>query len=99
MAAGAFTQEQIRHFRQVYSQYSQEGALSYESYRDAVGAALQRANLSSFPPAEVMDGEFARLSAGSGSLGWQQFFQVGGTAWGLECVGKRDGVGHISCPN
>lgn len=77
MAAGAFSQDQIRHFRQVYSHYSDGGALSVEGYRAAVAAALQRANLSSSPPAGLLEREYQRLSGESGGLSWSQFFQVG----------------------
>ncbi len=76
MAAGSFSQEQIRHFRQVYSQYSAAGLLTFEGYQAAVVAALQQASLSSVPPPEFLSGEFERLSGDSGGISWQQFFQV-----------------------
>ena len=79
MAAGSLDQEQIRHFREVYSQYSEgEGSLNSETFPPAVHACLERMTLAVPLPPEHLSSEFERIGAG-GNLSWAQFFQVRGS--------------------
>lgn len=78
MASGSFNQDQIRHFRQVFSQYrdSESGGVTVDNFLPAVNACLEQIALASPPQRESLSTEFSRLS-GEGTLSWQQFFQVG----------------------
>lgn len=77
MAAGSFTQEQIRHFRQVFSQHSdaESGGVTSQRFLDAIQACLEQCSLSTHPPSDYLNSEFNRLGT-AGAVTWQQFFQV-----------------------
>ena len=77
MAAGSFTQEQIRHFRQVFSQHSdaESGGVTSQRFLDAIQACLEQCSLSTHPPPDYLNSEFNRLGT-TGAVTWQQFFQV-----------------------
>lgn len=75
----SFTQEQVAFFRQTFTQFSDEesGGLNRESFAVAVATCWEGANVSgSQPSPRQLEEEFDRISAGSGVLQWQQFFQV-----------------------
>ena len=74
----SFTQEQVRTFRQIFSQFSDEerGGLSRENFVPAASASLEHCNLRSRPSDVYLAGEFSRLAGESGVVNWQQFFQV-----------------------
>ena len=73
-----FNQDQVRQFRTVYSQHSDEeaGGVTAGNFSAAVSECLQHMTLVSEPTSEFVAGEFERLG-GSGAVTWQQFFQVG----------------------
>lgn len=77
MAAGSFTQEQIRHFRQVFSHHSDEesGGVTSQDFLDAIQACLEQCSLSTHPTPDYLNSEFNRLGT-TGAVTWQQFFQV-----------------------
>ncbi len=75
----SFTQEQVAYFRQTFSQFSdaESGGLNRESFAVALATSWEGANVGGRPPPhQQLNEEFDRLSAGSGVLQWQQFFQV-----------------------
>ena len=75
MSAESFSQEQIRHFRQVFSQYSDPDAgLGAENFPRAVSESLEQYGFST-PPLDYLNSEFNRLGS-TGHITWQQFFQV-----------------------
>ena len=78
MAAGSFTADQIHTFRQIYRERSDtaDGGLLLESFAPAVEACLLSAGIPR-PPSNYLDSEFRRLST-TGTVPWQQFFQVTG---------------------
>lgn len=77
MAASSFTHEQIRHFREAFSQYSdpESGGVTSQRFSDAILACLEHCSLSATPPPDYLNSEFNRLGT-TGALTWQQFFQV-----------------------
>lgn len=74
----SFTQEQVRHFRQVFSQFSDEerGGVTRENFVIAVQTSLEQCNLPNQPTPVYLAGEFGRLASEDGVVTWQQFFQV-----------------------
>ena len=76
MASGSFSHEQIKYFRETFSRYSdpEGGGVNAEKFVPAVNACLERCGLST-APSEYLNTEFNRLGS-SGTLSWQQFFQV-----------------------
>ena len=76
MASESFTGEQIRTFRQIFTELSDpaEGGLQFEAFAATVEACLQSAGLPP-PPPHYLNAEFRRLST-TGTVPWQQFFQV-----------------------
>ena len=77
MASGpSYTSDQIQRFRQIYRDRcdSPEEGLRLEAFSGAVEACIHSAGLSD-PPPHHLDSEFRRLST-TGTVSWQQFFQV-----------------------
>lgn len=75
----SFTPEQVSHFRQVFTQFSDEdlGGVTRANFIQAVEASLQEANFTGpHPSHQHLDGEFQRIAAEEGFIQWQQFFQV-----------------------
>ena len=74
----SFTQEQVRAFRQIFSQFTDEerGGLPRENFVPAASASLEHCDLRSRPSDVYLAGEFSRLAGESGVVNWQQFFQV-----------------------
>ena len=74
----SFSQEQVRHFRQVFSQFSDEerGGVTQENFVAAVQGSLEQCNLPNQPTPVYLAGEFGRLAGDGGIVTWQQFFQV-----------------------
>ena len=77
MSAGSFSGDQIRTFRQIYSEYGDpsEGGLLLEMFAPAVEACLSATGLPLPPSPDYLNQEFRRLST-TGTVSWQQFFQV-----------------------
>ena len=80
MAASSFSHEQIRHFREAFSQYSdpESGGVTSQRFSDAILACLEHCSLSATPPPDYLNSEFNRLGT-TGALTWQKFFQVSWT--------------------
>ena len=75
----SFTHEQVVFFRQTFSQFSdsERGGLTREYFAIAVTTSWDGAGVSGrAPSARRLDEEFDRISADTGVVQWQQFFQV-----------------------
>lgn len=75
----SFNQEQVRHFREVFKEFSneeREGIVDRDNFLIAVNESLSHCTLSNSPNLELLAVEFDRLVLNSGVLSWQQFFQV-----------------------
>ena len=74
----SFTADQVRTFRQIYSQFADEerGGLTRENFVPAAFASLEHCSLRTQPTDVYLAGEFSRLAGDSGVVNWQQFFQV-----------------------
>ena len=75
----SFTPEQVGHFRQVFTQFSDDdvGGLTQVNFIPAVEASLVGVPFAGPRPSHgYLDGEFQRIAAGEGFIQWQQFFQV-----------------------
>ncbi len=76
----SFNQEQVRHFREVFKEFSdeeREGIINRDNFLIAVNLSLSQCTLGNSPSPEPLAAEFDRLVARTGVLPWQQFFQVG----------------------
>ena len=75
-SAPSYTADQIQVFRQIFRErsYSADEGLGLEAFAPAVEACLHSAGLPQ-PPPEYLSSEFRRLST-TGTVSWQQFFQV-----------------------
>lgn len=79
----SFTPEQVSHFRQVFSTYSNEdlGGVDEVNFIAAIMVSLEECHFSGGPPSQhYLETEFRRLASESetGVIQWQQFFQVCG---------------------
>lgn len=75
----SFTHEQVAHFRQVFSQYSDEDqdGVTREKFPAAVQASFDGFIVAGrAPSAHYLEAEFQRIAGDSGVVQWQQFFQV-----------------------
>lgn len=74
----SFTAEQVRTFRQIFSQFADEerGGLTRENFVPAASTSLEHCTLRTQPSDVYLGGEFSRLAGDSGVVNWQQFFQV-----------------------
>ena len=74
----SFTADQVRTFRQIFSQFTDEerGGLTRENFVPAASASLEHSHLRTRPSDVYLAGEFTRLADDSGIVNWQQFFQV-----------------------
>ena len=72
----SFTASEIQKFREIFRERSEsgEGGLSLEAFAPAAEACLASAGLPE-PPPGYLGSEFRRLST-TGTVSWQQFFQV-----------------------
>jgi len=83
----SFTPEHVAHFRQVFNQFSNEdaGGVPRENFITAVETSIEHCDFAGPPPSHsYLDGEFQRITGGSGVIEWQQFFQVAmktGSLW------------------
>lgn len=77
----SFTHEQVAHFRQVFSQFSDDdsGGVTRANFATAVMTSLDGVNVAgSRPSAQDLDTEFLTVAGPGDSavVQWQQFFQV-----------------------
>lgn len=75
----SFNQDQVRHFREVFTRYNDEehgGISNRDKFIQAIDDSLLMCSLGSSPNPDQLLEEFDRLVASTGSLTWQQFFQV-----------------------
>lgn len=75
----SFTQEQVSHFRQVFTQFSDDsvGGLTQVNFIPAVEASLEGIHFAGPRPSHgYLHGEFQRIAAEDDFIQWQQFFQV-----------------------
>ncbi len=75
----SFSQEQVRHFREVFKEFCDEnrkGIVNRDNFLLAVNLSLSQCTLRSSPSSQLLVQEFDRLVATTGVLLWQQFFQV-----------------------
>ena len=79
----SFTPEQVSHFRQVFSQFSNEelGGVDEFNFIAAIQVSLEHCHFAGGPPSQhYLENEFSRLASENenGVIQWQQFFQVCG---------------------
>ena len=77
----SFTPEQVSHFRQVFSQFSDEerGGVDEVGFLAAIQVSLEQCHFPGGPPSQqFLENEFNRLASenDNGVIQWQQFFQV-----------------------
>jgi hypothetical protein len=70
----SYTADQIQKFRQIFRERSAEEGLRLEEFEPTAEACLRSAGLPQ-PPPHYLSSEFRRLST-TGTVSWQQFFQV-----------------------
>lgn len=74
----SYTADQVQKFRQIFRERSTDEGLSLEEFQPAVEECLRSAGLPE-PPSHYLSSEFRRLST-TGTVPWQQFFQVSSLA-------------------
>ena len=77
----SFTPEQVGHFRQVFSQFSNEdlGGVEEINFIAAITASMDHCHFTGGPPSQqYLEREFRRLTSENDNavILWQQFFQV-----------------------